>query len=63
MLDFTNERYQDYIIELSDIDTTDWRNVRTNPRRVLNEQIKSLPKGMEFIKELIANDQKYVPWE
>ncbi|XP_055308896.1 uncharacterized protein LOC129572816 [Sitodiplosis mosellana] len=63
MLDFKTESYQDYIIELSDIDSTEWRNVRTNPRRVLNEEIKSLPKGVAFIKELLTNDRKYVPWK
>lgn len=63
MLDFATETYQDYIIELNDIDSTEWRNVRTNPRRVLNEEIKSLPKGVAFIKELLTNDAKYVPWK
>lgn len=63
MLDFETQSYQEYIIELRDIDSTEWRNVRTNPRRVLNEEIKSLPKGMAFIKELLKNDRKYVPWK
>lgn len=63
MLDFKNYNYQDYIIELSDIDCTEWQNVRTNPRRVLNECIKSLPFGMPFIKELLTNDTKYIPWQ
>lgn len=63
MLDFKRQEYQEYIIELSDIDSTDWRCVRTNPQRVLNETIKSLPKGMAFIKELLTADSKYVPWQ
>lgn len=63
MVDFEKYNYQDYIIELSDIDSTEWRNVRTNPSRVLNEQIKSVPNGVEFIKELLTKDSKYVPWK
>lgn len=63
MLNFKQHIYQDYIIELNDVDSTEWRNVRTNPRRVLNEEIKNLPKGMAFIKEFLTNDSKYVPWE
>ncbi|XP_031639507.1 uncharacterized protein LOC116351524 [Contarinia nasturtii] len=63
MLDFEGHNYQDYIIELSDIDSTEWRNVRTNPRRVLNEEIKTVPRGIPFIKELLTNDSKYVPWK
>lgn len=63
MLDFERHNYQDYIIELSNIDSTEWRNVRTNPPRVLNEEIKSLPKGVKFIEELLTNDTKYVPWK
>lgn len=63
MFDFENLVYQDYIIELNDIDCTEWRNVRTNPRRVLNESIKHLPKGLRFIKELLKNDTKYIPMQ
>lgn len=63
MVDLKNHLYQEYIIELSDIDTTDWHNVRSNPRRTLNEEIKNLPKGIPFIKELLENSKKYVPWQ
>lgn len=64
MLDFAAQNHQDYIIELNNgIESTDWRNVRTNPRRVLNEEIKSLSKGTAFIRELLSNDEKYVPWK
>lgn len=63
MISLKNELYQEFIIQLSDIDTTDWLNVRTNPRRTLNEEIKNLPKGIPFIKELLENRSKYVPWQ
>lgn len=63
MLDFENQCYQEFIIELCDIDTTEWHNVRTNPRRILNEEIKSLMKGIPFIQELLSNCSKYVPWK
>lgn len=63
MIDFENTIYQDFIIELSDIDSTNWRNVRTNPHRTLNEDVKSLPKGIPFIEELLANSSEYVPWQ
>lgn len=53
--------FQDYIIELNGIDTTDWHDVRTKPHRVLNEAVKALPKGMPFIEEFVANDKQYVP--
>lgn len=61
MLDFEGHNYQDYIIKLNDIDSTEWRNVQTNPQRVLNEEIKTLPKGIPFIKELLINDSRYIP--
>lgn len=63
MFDFTNYKAQDFIIKLDDIDTTDWRNVLTNPRRQLNEEIKKLPNGVAFIEELLTNCSKYVPWQ
>lgn len=63
MFDFKNYTAQDFIIKLDDIDTTDWRNVLTNPVRILNEEIKSLPRGIAFIEELLTNCSKYVPWQ
>lgn len=63
MFDFKNYTSQEFIIKLDDIDTTDWRNVLTNPVRTLNEEIKHLPKGVAFIEELLANCSKYVPWK
>lgn len=63
MFDFANYGSQEFIIKLDDIDTTDWRNVLTNPRRTLNEEIKSLPNGVAFIEELLTNCSKYVPWQ
>lgn len=53
--------FQDYIIELNGIDTTDWHDVRTKPHRVLNEEVKTLQKGMPFIEQFLANDKMYVP--
>lgn len=63
MYDFVNYNHQDFIIKLDDIDTTDWRNVLTNPSRKLNEEIKNLPNGVAFIEELLTNCSKYVPWQ
>lgn len=63
MFDFKNYDSQDFIIKLDNIDTTDWHNVLTNPRRALNEEIKSLPNGVAFIEELLTNCSKYVPWQ
>lgn len=62
MFDFKNVIAQDFIIKLDDIDTTDWRNVLTNPTRTLNEEIKNLPRGVAFIEELLTNCSRYVPW-
>lgn len=63
MSDFETYEHQDFIIELSDIDTTAWRCVRTHPQRLLNNEIKKLPPGVPFIKELLTNASKYVPWK
>lgn len=63
MFDFKNFNVQEFVIELDDIDNTDWRNVFTKPNRTLNEEIKNLPKGVAFIEELLTNCSKYVPWQ
>lgn len=60
-----DKRYltQEYIIDLVDIDGTNWRNVRTKPRRLLHNDVKSLPNGMAFLTDFLQNDKKYVPME
>lgn len=63
MYNFKTIEHQDFIIKLNDIDTTDWHNVLTNPRRQLNDEIKNLPSGIAFIEELLTNCSKYVPWQ
>lgn len=63
MVDYVNQRIQEFIIEIVDIDSTEWRNVRTNPRRTLNPKIKNLPTGVPFIVEVLSNSSKYIPYE
>lgn len=63
MVDFKRLLFTDYIIDLIDIDRTEWRNVKTNPHRALHDDVKALPIGMPFIEEFLSNGNKYVPVE
>lgn len=63
MMDFKNYESTEYVIDINDIDSTDWRNVHTSPVRMLNKAIEALPKGMAFLREFLPNDTKYVPFE
>lgn len=63
MVDFNRLLFTDYIIDLDDIDRTEWRNVKTNPRRALHDNVKTLPIGISFIEEFLSNGNKYVPVE
>lgn len=50
----------EFIINLTDVDATGWRDVRTLPRRALRDEVKTLPTGIEFIKEFLGNHKAYV---
>lgn len=63
MFDFVRYLATDYIIDLDDIDRTEWRNVKTNPNRALHDDVKTLPVGVPFIEEFVSNGDKYVPME
>lgn len=50
----------DFIINLLDIDTTDWNDVRTMPYRALTDAVKEIPKGMAFIREFMERPRAYI---
>lgn len=61
MIDTVNRRFQQYVIEIHGIDTTGSDDVRTKPRRLLNDDVRALPKGLPFIEQFLSNDKAYVP--
>lgn len=59
--DYAQLYSQEYIIELTDIDSTGPNNVRTNPFRSHHSDINAVPRGVNFIQAFVSNALKFMP--
>lgn len=50
----------EYIINLTDIDATEWRDVRTSPYRALRDEVKNIAQGIGFIEDFLKNGKNYI---
>lgn len=51
---------QEYIINLNDLDRTGPQQLRTEPCRLLNDKIKDLPLGMDFVCNILSKPLEYI---
>ena len=54
---------QEIIVEVNEVDSLGPQSIVTRPCRLLTEDIRSLPFGIEFLRQLLINPQRFISME